>query len=359
MPPLRTYGKRKITGTTKASQIFGTASSSCPQTSSAARAPLSDLTNQLANLGIEDYEHVSLANASGSENRPPRRTHAALSVQERAGGRSADHSHISSTHGSSENPNGSDYIADNTQHQIQFLSQAVNPLLDLGEDFSDSRSQTSLSPDYIALQPLTDAYRVDCNQALPVSQWDDILPPGCEIVKIAEASFAEVYRISFDGNNSILKVMQLKVPSDPSSIHSYTAVDVQQVVSEVRLMNALTEFPGFVTYKGAHLIRGKPSNALIRAHDSCLRFNPATQSSHYPHPSTLNENSLVLAIELGDAGRVLDETPLRNINEVWDVLLGVVIALATAEQNFQFEVCLYFSPNKSSTVKKLTAPRFA
>ena len=102
-------------------------------------------------------------------------------------------------------------------------------------------------------------------------------------------------------------------------------------------MNALTELPGFVTFKDAHLVRGKPSTKIIRA---CQRsqWNPDSQSSQFPDPREFDANALFLAIELEDAGTVLDEVPLTEIKEVWDVFIGTVVALATAEHVFQFEV---------------------
>lgn len=311
MPRPRTYGKRKCTGTTAASAIFGSASSPRRLPSSPVRAPLADLTSLVANLEIRvEEQNNDPALSTTTENQDPRRCQA-LRANEEQELNDVDGSNLSSQHASSKYSKDSD---------------------------EDSLDSLPVSPDTIALRPLIEAYRADCRRELQVADWEAVLPARSHVVKIAEASYAEVYRVSIDGEDSILKLMQLKIPSDPSSLHCYTAIDVKQVVSEVRLMNALTEFPGFVTFKDAHLIQGKPCNSIIKAHDNCTRWDPATQSSEFPHPSTFTDNSLFLAIELGDAGNVLDDVPLRTISRVWDVLIGVIIALASAEHNFQFEV---------------------
>jgi len=196
---------------------------------------------------------------------------------------------------------------------------------------------TNLSPDELALLPLTSSYRIDRGKELPVTEWKDLIPEGATVEKIAEASYAEVYRISIDGQNSIIKLMQLQIPSDPESLTSHSTLKVETVVSEVRLMNALTESPGFVEFKEAHLVKGKPCKMMIQA---CERWSSTNEDSQFPDPNTFLPNTLFLAIELGDAGKVLDETPLQRIDQVWDIFIGVVVALAAAEHMFSFEVCV-------------------
>lgn len=317
MPRPRTYGKKKSSTSTASANIFGTESSS-PQASRshAVRSPLQDVTSQLLNLRLqpseEGHDDDARKSTPGSPAQPPQPLQPEAD-HDHESNEDLDGSNVSSLHGSST------FSGDSGQNSI---NQAPN-----------------LSPDDVALKPLTDAYLIDRQRELPITDWNDLLPAEAQVVKIAEASFAEVYRVTVDGQDSILKVMQLQIESDPSSLHNYTAIKIETVVSEIRLMNALTEFPGFVKFKEAHLVRGKPSNAIIRACHSS-RWNPSTQSSEFPDPNDFKASSLFLAIELQDAGRVLDETPLTRIDEVWDVLLGIVVALAHAEYSLKFEVSI-------------------
>jgi serine/threonine-protein kinase haspin len=317
MPRARTYGRRKQTATAAASAIFGSASSPQQQSpSSPARAPLRDLTTLLSNLDIrakedgrgEEFEPSS----SNAKNKHPRRTHLSEKQQEKGQIINNDKSSDSSPSESSQN----------------------------SDDISVPFRSGNYTPDTLALLPLLEKYKADTQRRLPVEKWDDVLPAGSQVVKIAEASYAEVYRVSIDGSESILKVMQLKIPSDEASLQCYTAIEISQVVSEVRVMNALTEYPGFVTFKAAHLIRGKPCASLIRARNDCERWDPKAGLSNFPNPSTFTGNSIFLAIELGDAGQVLEEVDIVNSDQLWDIFLGVVVALAAAEEMFNFEVCL-------------------
>ncbi|RAL64220.1 hypothetical protein DID88_002112 [Monilinia fructigena] len=110
--------------------------------------------------------------------------------------------------------------------------------------------------------------RTPAPAAPPTKNWDDVLAPGSSIQKIAEASYAEVFRITNPVGSSILKLLRLKVPTDPTSKRSDTAIKVETVVSEMRLMNSLTEIPGFVKFKDAHIVEGKPPAAFVEAYET-------------------------------------------------------------------------------------------
>ncbi|KAF7863113.1 hypothetical protein EAF04_007196 [Stromatinia cepivora] len=196
-------------------------------------------------------------------------------------------------------------------------------------------AQPPLNPRLAAsLSPLLDAYEKDNGYPLATKKWDDVLAPGSSIQKIAEASYAEVFRISNPVGSSILKLLRLKVPTDPTSKRSDTAIKVETVVSEMRLMNALTEIPGFVKFKDAHIVEGKPPAAFVTAYEGHLN---AGGESYFPHPNKISKHAVFLAIELGDAGHVLENYSIKNVNQLWDIFLGVVIALARAEIEHEFE----------------------
>ncbi|KAH8671848.1 hypothetical protein BGZ60DRAFT_374304 [Tricladium varicosporioides] len=118
-------------------------------------------------------------------------------------------------------------------------------------------------------------------------------------------------------------------------------------------MNALTEIPSFVIFKEAHLIQGKSAEQFTKA---WADYDKKSESgSEFPNPKQYTRDSLFLAIELGDAGVVLDELKLCFIEEVWDIILGTVMALARAEMDCKFEhrdlhennICILRSEGKS------------
>ena len=139
--------------------------------------------------------------------------------------------------------------------------------------------------------------------------------------------------------------MQLKVPTDSASLKNDTASDVKNVVSEIRIMNALTVVPGFVRFKDAHLVQGTPPDAVARAFEKFENEKEGkkkVEASWFPLPSSYIEESTFLVIELGDAGLALENIEIKDIDQVWDVFIGVVMALSRGEVANEFEVRFFF-----------------
>lgn len=178
-----------------------------------------------------------------------------------------------------------------------------------------------------------------------VKDWNSVIEDNADLTKIAEASFAEVYRITTAAGSSILKVMRMKLPELPGSMIMQTAVDINSLITEFRIMNALTTVPGFVTFKDAHLCTGVIPRCIEKAYTVYNdRLNEEHQESYFPVPPSADEQeqeaAWYLVIELGDAGDVLDECSIVSAHEFWDIFIGVTVALAIAEQTNEFEVCI-------------------
>jgi serine/threonine-protein kinase haspin len=215
----------------------------------------------------------------------------------------------------------------------------------LTDNFLD-KQQNPLPLNEQHLIPLTAAYEADRSTSLAIQDWSNILPDSSTLTKIAEASYAEVYRITSNGKSSIIKVMQLRHPTDPTSLKTDTASDVKNVVSEIRIMNALTVVPGFVRFKDAHLVQGKPPVAIARAFEEFendKKGKKKAEASWFPLPSSYIDESTFLVIELGDAGLALENIEIKDIDQVWDVFISVVMALSRGELANEFEVRSIFT----------------
>ncbi|CZR67183.1 uncharacterized protein PAC_17082 [Phialocephala subalpina] len=245
-------------------------------------------------------------------------------------------------------------------------------------------ADSSIIPTPTSLLPLCAAYKTDTKKSLWVEDWTDIIGDNDNLVKIAEASYAEVYRVTNSEGTSILKIMRVKMPEVPESLNILTAVDVTDLISEIRIMNALTEHPGFVTFKGAHLVQGQTPRCLITAwheHQEGLKKyaeesakrdvqghaelpseedveengedgddeggeqdgKPVVggevdeEAYHFLDPKTYQEEDIFLIIELGDAGDPLNDCELTTVEEFYDIFIGTTIALARAELTNGFE----------------------
>ncbi|THV45440.1 hypothetical protein BGAL_0488g00020 [Botrytis galanthina] len=337
----RKYGKKRPAASAAAVAIFGSTTQSVAPvktnttTTSKSQSPqrdLAEITNLLENTTLLEstdevtvlLEKTSLENRVNSLNNP------------------LDLEKVGQDSSSKDAPSFSDETTvDGTVEKIVSLEETLAPI-EPEIEVSIHQTPVSISPTLLpinprlaaSLSPLLTAYEKDNGYPLATKNWDDVLAPGSSIQKIAEASYAEVFRITNPVGSSILKLLRLKVPTDPTSKKSDTAIKVDTVVSEMRLMNALTEIPGFVKFKDAHIVEGKPPAAFVTAYEGHL---DAGGESYFPHPNKISKHAVFLAIELGDAGHVLEKYPIKNVDQLWDIFLGVVIALARAEIEHEFE----------------------
>ena len=183
---------------------------------------------------------------------------------------------------------------------------------------------------------------------LQVLTWDDVCPAGDRIEKIAEASYAEVYRITNERGTSIIKVIRLESPIRPQTKAQQRSglVDEEphaagELRGELLISEWLADIPGFVVYKERYVVAGRAPKALLETHQAFhrrLKRNDPDRLQFYPSPSRYLDDTRFLVVELGDAGTALEDFELRSASQLWDIFLHTAIALARAEDLVSFEV---------------------
>lgn len=179
-------------------------------------------------------------------------------------------------------------------------------------------------------------------------EWEDVCPLGDRIEKIAEASYAEVYRISNERGTSIIKVIRLESPIRPQTKAQQKSGLVDEephgendLEGELRISELVADIPGFVIYKEKYLVEGKTTPALLETHQSYqrkMKRKDPGRLQFYPSPSRYLKETRFLVVELGDAGTALEDLKIDSTYQIWDVFLGVAVALARAENLIKFEV---------------------
>ncbi|KAH7416770.1 hypothetical protein BKA64DRAFT_276586 [Cadophora sp. MPI-SDFR-AT-0126] len=362
--PVRTYGTQRRQYASSSSKVFGVSSvkstEPCTVASPAAAAdPLESWPDVLETL----HEIQKETPKKGATKKKP----VVESEDEEESSESEDDEE-SSESSESENEEDENDSEPSSEALDDFRSSTTSHRYSAIEDKTGSHRNTSYgeaAPDHLAV--LANAYQTDRGTRLFISTWPEILPPSAEVEKIAEASFAEVYRVKTSAGSSIIKVLQLKVPTDPSSSEIETAINAADLVSEIRIMNVLTEVPGFVGFKDAHLIQGRFAPSIEEAYYEFIaddgEYEP--RETHFPDPDGFTEESTFLVLELADAGDVLEDCPIESIDQVWDVFLGVCMALSRAEYLCEFEhrdlhennVCVRRTTNPASKMKRRPKPR--
>jgi serine/threonine-protein kinase haspin len=180
--------------------------------------------------------------------------------------------------------------------------------------------------------------------------WDDVCPAANRIEKIAEASYAEVYRVSNEQGTSIIKVIRLESPIRPqtkaqqrSGLVDEEPHSEEDMRGELSISEWLSDIPGFVVYKERFIVKGKAPKALLDTHQAFhrrMKRKDPDRLQFYPSPSRYLDETRFLVVELGDAGTSLEDFEVTSISQVWDIILHTALALARAEDLIEFEASL-------------------
>lgn len=174
-----------------------------------------------------------------------------------------------------------------------------------------------------------------------------------EVVKIAEGSYGEVYKLRLREEvckkemsksklarlkaygDGVFKVVPLRAQSGPGS-KKFTSIE--EIVSEVKMLKYLDPIPGFARFREIHVVQGRFPESFQKAwdhykktKDDCLNPNPSSKKA-YP------DSQLWAIIEMDDAGCELEKFAWSSIFQIYDIFWGVAMALARAEEYAQFEV---------------------
>lgn len=185
-------------------------------------------------------------------------------------------------------------------------------------------------------------------QSLRILSWSEVCPLGDRIVKIAEASYAEVYRVTNERGTSIIKVIRMESPIKPQTKQQQNARLVDELphsesdlVGELKISQLLADIPGFVMYKERYIVQGKTSRQLLETHQNFhkrIKRKDPGRLQFYPSPSRYLDDTKFLVVELGDAGVALEDFDLTTSDQLFDIFMHCAIALARAEARVEFEV---------------------
>jgi serine/threonine-protein kinase haspin len=182
---------------------------------------------------------------------------------------------------------------------------------------------------------------------LRILTWEEVCPFTSTITKIAEASYAEVYRVTNPLGTSIIKCIRLTSPIRPLTKTQLASGLVDEephpetsLSNELQISEWLADIPGFVVYKERYIVQGKSTKQLLETHQGFqrrMKRKDPGRAQFYPSPSRYLEETRFLVVELGDAGVALEDFELGGTEQVWDVFLLTAVALARAEDLVRFE----------------------
>ncbi|PTU24228.1 hypothetical protein P175DRAFT_0489359 [Aspergillus ochraceoroseus IBT 24754] len=173
-----------------------------------------------------------------------------------------------------------------------------------------------------------------------------------EVVKLAEGSYGEVYKLRLREDicqsemsksklarlraygDGVFKVVPLRAQKGAGS-KKFTSIE--ELVAEVKMLKYLDPIPGFARFRDIHVVQGRFPESFQKAwehyrktKDDCLNPNPSSKRA-YP------DTQIWAIVEMDDAGCELEKFSWSSIFQVYDIFWGVAMALARAEEYALFE----------------------
>ena len=208
------------------------------------------------------------------------------------------------------------------------------------------------------LRPLTEV----AGEAEGFAQWAETIFAHFDVAKIGDGSYADVFKVTpkAKGSNAfvISKLIPLRPKAKPKGLKWRDMTTIEDALSEIRLLDAMTEIPGFVEFRAAKLLRGylpEPVKEACTVYYEARRHkvNAELPNRRLKYPA----NQIWLLIEMSDAGKDLDTLltegyasgplPLRigqqsrekllDIRQTRDIFWGTANVLAHGEKEAKFE----------------------
>ena len=204
------------------------------------------------------------------------------------------------------------------------------------------------------------------------------------ITKIAQGSFGSILRTQLKSDPSDFTVCKLMPIKPRAAMESDGSLEtyIEDAAAEVRVMDKMSESPGFVQFRSAHVLKGKLPSFLTDMSQEWDKDHPKDKT-----PREHRESELWLLIEMSDAGTDVstllseafpDGTHLNKeekgarltLYQAWDIFWSVAEALAHGEMNAEFEhrdlhpgnICIKRKPVRSQSASdegnSTLAPRY-
>ena len=191
------------------------------------------------------------------------------------------------------------------------------------------------------IQPLL--LEAGSNNVVDFKAWANRLTKKFRVLKLAEGSFGEVYKLREKGSGApmasllethggcIFKIVPLH---GENYSKDKTATSIAAIIRESKLLKTMDSVPGFTRFRKLHVLQGKYADSFIEAFRD---FKEEGKPSNNEDPQRFSPTQLFAVIEMDDAGTDLDSLRSPSVFQVYDIFWSVVALLANAEEQVEFE----------------------
>lgn len=220
------------------------------------------------------------------------------------------------------------------------------------------RTSTAPIPLSTYSKPLLDA--VGQSELEHFDSWAEAVNPVLQVTKIGDGSYADVYKLAPtalpETESAIGKLIPIRAEKKP--LRGEVMTTIEEAVTEIRLLEMVTEIPGFVEFRGARVLYGPLPKLITAPTEAFNKRHPGfnERAEYRGGRSAYPEDQLWLLIEMSDAGSDLDsllqerkrnllvktKTPWSgemrlDVRKTRDIFWATANALAHGEEHCSFE----------------------
>lgn len=267
------------------------------------------------------------------------------------------------THGVPEESRIPQSKAPSTQHLTSQDNSGIAPPRTLRStrhrrDALDPAPVRNLSLDQKTVEHLNPLTQLDCvSRTRDIQLWHAEWTSLCTISKIAEGSYGSVFRMSDKKKSqpeTIGKLMPLRAKSGVGSRRASNTT-IEAAASEVKLLELMSDVPGFVMFRAAEVLIGALPRALRDEYRAYSAKEYGSNGGSSGADAWFPNHQAWLFIEMDDAGFELDDAltgaadgsgllqvsmagqRFLTVKRTRDIVWGVVEALMRGEQVHRFE----------------------
>ena len=184
------------------------------------------------------------------------------------------------------------------------------------------------------LQPLLSSTHVHSN-VKPFPEYLREIESKCDIVKLGEGSFSNAFLVTERSTKdvSVIKVIRFQLEAS----HQDSVCSVDGLLREIKVLDALTNLPGFARARGRHyILRGQFPETLQEEFNN-FKLNKPKQALNECPADDDDDKAFYGVIEMCYAGTELDLLTTINCYNAFDIFWMATIFLASAERDFMFE----------------------
>uniref|UniRef100_A0A1I7TDQ8 non-specific serine/threonine protein kinase n=1 Tax=Caenorhabditis tropicalis TaxID=1561998 RepID=A0A1I7TDQ8_9PELO len=176
--------------------------------------------------------------------------------------------------------------------------------------------------------------------SLPKSAFD-----GRRVKKLGEGSYGEVFSTIWEGRPVAIKVVPFEEDKDNRLYHGeYHSGEMQTadqllpeliVLKELNKLNSVeleTSTPNFIEMVAAKVVKGNYPKGLLTAWDNYVKESENTRPNVYS-----SKDQLFCILVSANGGIALEDFRLQNENEIFSILLQLILSMVAAEAVLEFE----------------------